>query len=61
MKTPYNELKHKEKKDLLRLDEMQNLVVKGKAQDGIKPSDIKYIVPRSAEMIALVSIINRNN
>ena len=45
MKTPYNELKHKEKKDLLRLDKMKNLVVEGKAKDGIKPSNTKYIVP----------------
>ena len=58
---PYNKLKHKEKRDLLRLDEMKNLLAEGKAQDGILPRDIKYIVPRSAEMIALVSTINRNN
>ena len=40
---------------------MKNLVVQGKAQDRIKPGDIKYFVPRSAEMIALVSRINKND
>ena len=47
-------------KRLLRLDEMKNLVAQGKARDGIKPGDVKYIVPCSAEMVALVTAINRN-
>ena len=57
---PYKDLKHKEKVDYLRLDEMKNLVAQGKARDGIKPGDVKYIVPCSAEMVALVTVINRN-
>ena len=56
----YKDLKHKEKVDYLRLDEMKNLVAQGKARDGIKPGDVKYIVPCSAEMVALVTAINRN-
>ena len=39
----------------------ENLVAQGKAQDGIKPSDVKYIVPQSAEMIALITRINKND
>ena len=58
---PYKQLKHKEKVDALRLDEMKNLVAQGKAQDVIKHSDVKYVVPWSAEMIALVSRINKND
>ena len=47
--------------DALRLDEMKNIVAQGKAQDVIKHSDVKYVVPWSAEMIALVSRINKND
>ena len=58
---PYKELKYKEKVDALRLDKMKNLVAQGKAQDGITHGDVKSVVPWSAEMIALVSRINKND
>ena len=57
---PYNKLPMKEKVNLLRISEMKNLVAQGKAQDGIQSRDVKYIVPQSAEMIALITRINRN-
>ena len=57
----YKELKQREKVDYLWRDETKNLVAQGKAQDGIKPSDVKYIVPQSAEMIALITRINKND
>ena len=50
----------KEKKDLLRVDEMKNLTAQLKVREGIKPGDVKYIVPQSAEMIALVRRINNS-
>lgn len=58
---PYDQLKQKEKVDYLRLDEKKDRVDQEKAQDVIQPRDITYIVPPSAEMIALVATINRNN
>ena len=61
LKKPYAQLTAKEKKDHLRMDEMKYRVADGKARDGIELKDIKYIVPRSAEMIALISVINRND
>ena len=57
----YKELKQREKVDYLWRDETKNLVAQGKAQDGIKPSDVKYIVPQSAEMIALITRIKKND
>ena len=50
----------KEKKDLLKVDEMKNLVAQLKAREGIQPSNIKYIVPHSAEMKTLVITINKS-
>ena len=47
----------KEKKDMLKVDEMKNLADKSKAREGIQPSDTKYIVPQSAEMKAFVITI----
>ena len=38
---------------------MKNLAAELKAREGIKPSDVKYIAPRSAEMIALVALLNK--
>ena len=38
---------------------MKNLAAELKAHEGIKPSDVKYIAPRSAEMIALVIQLNK--
>ena len=61
LKKPYAQLTAKEKKDHLRMDEMKYLFAQGKARDGIELKDIKYIVPQSAEMIALISVINRND
>ena len=57
---PYNKLPMKEKVNLLRISEMKNLVAQGKAQDGIQLRDVKYIVPQLAEMIALITRINRS-
>ena len=56
----YKDLKHKEKVDYLRPDEMKNLAAQGKGRDGIQSGDVKYIVPCSAEMVALVTVINSN-
>ena len=44
---------------LLLVDEMKNLAAELKAREGITPSDVKYIVPQSAEMITLVIKINK--
>ena len=38
---------------------MKNLAAELKAREGITPSDVKYIVPQSAEMITLVIKINK--
>ena len=54
----YDQLSMKEIRDLLRVDQLKSLAGDGKAGDGIRPSDIKYIVPRSAAMRALVVRIN---
>ena len=55
---PCNQLSMKEKRDLLRIDQMKMLAGELKAGDGIRPSDVKYIVPKSAAMKALVLRIN---
>ena len=47
-----------ETKDRLRISEMQILVAQRSARDGITSRDVPDIVPQSAEMIALVGIIN---
>ena len=51
---------HKKKVDYLRLDEMKNLATQGNDRDRIQPGHVKYIVPCSAEMTALVTVINSN-
>ena len=56
----YNQLSMKEKKDIIRVDKMKNLAAQLKAREDIKPGDVKYIVPQSAEMIALVRIVNNS-
>ena len=49
-----------ETKKLLLIDEMKNFATELKAREGITSSDVKDIVPRSGEMIALVTqLINR--
>ena len=53
-----NQLSIKEKRDLLRVDQMKMLAGELKARDGIIPNDVKYIVPKSAAMKALVVRIN---
>ena len=53
-----NQLSMKEKRELLRIDQMKMLAGELKAGDGIRPSDVKYIVPKSAAMKALVVRIN---
>ena len=55
---PYHELSMAEKKEILWDNEMQRLVVEGKGRDGIETRDVKYIVPQSSEMRALVERIN---
>merc|ERR1712194_852343 len=55
----YEKLSMMEKKQILLVDEMKNLAAELKAREGIKPSDVKYITPRSAEMLALVLEINK--
>ena len=45
---PCNQLSMKQKRDLLRIDQMKMLAGELKAGDGIRPSDVKYIVPKSA-------------
>ena len=52
------QLNIEEKPDLLRVDQMKMLAEELKGGDGIKPSDVKYIVPKSAAMKALVAKIN---
>ena len=47
--------------DLLQMDEMKYRVADGKAQYWIELKDIQYIVPRLAETIAHISVINRND
>ena len=51
-------LSMKEKRDLLRVDQMKMFAAELKAGDGIKPNDVKYIVPKSAALKALVARIN---
>ena len=53
-----NQLSIKEKRDLLRVDQMKMLTGELNARDGIIPNDVKYIVPKSAAMKALVLRIN---
>ena len=55
----YEKLSMMEKKQILLVDEMKNLAAELKAREGIKPSDVKYITPRSAEMLALVLEMNK--
>ena len=57
-KKPYNELSMAEKKEILWDNEMQRLVLEGKGRDGIETKSVKYIVPQSSEMKALVERIN---
>ena len=57
---PYNQLSIKEKKDILKVNEMKNLAAQLKARESVQPSDTKYIVPQSAEMKALVITIHSN-
>ena len=45
----HKDLKHQEKVDYLRLDEMKNLATQGNDRDRIQPGHVKYIVPCSAE------------
>jgi hypothetical protein len=45
------ELSTKKKKDLLHVDKTKNLAAQLKAREGIQPSDVKYIAPKSTEMI----------
>jgi hypothetical protein len=52
----YEQLRMMEKKILLLIDEMKNLAAELKAREGIKPSDVRHIAPRSAEMVALVEM-----
>ena len=61
LEKPYAQLTAKEKKALLRMEEIKYLVAEGKAQGGILLKDIQYIVPRSAEMMALISVIKGND
>ena len=51
---PYHELSMVEESEILRDNKMQRLVVEGNDRDGIKMRDVKYIVPQSSEMRALV-------
>lgn len=51
------DLSHKEKKDILRSDKAHCLVDELRGQDGIKPSDVKYIRPLSTEMKQLVETL----
>ena len=56
----YEQLSTMETKKLLLIDEMKNFATELKAREGITSSDVKDIVPRSGEMIALVTqLINR--
>ena len=41
-----NQLSIKEKRDLLRVDQMKMLAGELKAGNGISPNDVKYIVPK---------------
>ena len=52
------QLSMKEKRDLLRVDQMKMLAGELKAGDEIKPNDVKYIVLKLAAMKALVARIN---
>ena len=46
------------KKEIMWDNETQRLVVEGKGRDGIETSVVKYILPQSSEMKALVERIN---
>ena len=59
-KKTFDRLSMKEKRDLLRVDQMKMLAEELKTGDGIRPSDVKYIVPQSAAMRALVARINNS-
>ena len=59
-KKTFDQLSMKEKRDLLRVDQMKMLAEELKTGDGIRPSDVKYIVPQSAAMRALVARINNS-
>lgn len=54
----FNQLSMKEIRDMLKMDQMKTLAGELKAQDGIRPRDVKYIVPKSTAMKALVARIN---
>ena len=42
------------------VESMTDLAVEIEARKGIKPSDVTYIAPQSAEMIALVALLNKS-
>ncbi len=54
----YSEMSWKEKKAVLRLDEMKRVAAEGKGRDGIKVTKITDIVPISNEMIAKMAEMN---
>ena len=56
----FDRLSMKEKRDLLRVDQMKMLAEELKAGDGIRPSDVKYIARQSVAMRALVTRINNS-
>ena len=61
LEKPHVQLTAKEKKDLLRMDEMKYRVVEGKTRDGIELKGIQYIVPWLVKILALISVTNRND
>ena len=54
----FGQLSMKGHTDMLRADRMKILAHEFKAQDGIRPANIKYIVPHLVEMKALIAKIN---
>ena len=57
----YDQLSMKEKQDLLGVDQMKSLAGELKVVDGIRPSDVKYIVPRLAAMRAFITRLNSSS
>ena len=56
----YSKLRHRDKVELLKKNELGKLAGEGKAQEGMTLKNVYYIVPQSPEMKALVPLINKD-
>ena len=48
----------KDRRDVLRTDELKQWILQGKAREGIQLSNVTQIVPESEEMQALIGELN---